>query len=122
MKILYIDDYPEEVMDYTWSRKEIDIDSGRNLYGVMERDIAEHHPITIKATFPPQNLADRSATLTRLNNPYMRVRCLDADIGGLAEHICMHGDLDSSIYWSVDDENDNPEVMYKAFTVDIVEY
>lgn len=122
MKILYINNTALEVMDYTWSKKEIDIDSGRNLYGIMERDIAEHHPITLKVIFPPQNLTERSQLLTLLDNSYMTVRALNPKTGTLTEHICMHGDLDSSIYWSVDNENSNTEILYKQFSVDLVEY
>ena len=41
------------VQSYDFSKKEQDLDSGRNLDGVMERNILAHHPRTIDIVLPP---------------------------------------------------------------------
>lgn len=122
MKLLKINGTELEVMDYLWSVKEIDIDSGRNLKGVMERDIAEHHPITLKVTFPPQNQTERQRVLNLINHPYLETTCFSPLSGTMETHTLMHGDLDSQIYWSVESINGDDGIMYQSFSVDLVEY
>lgn len=122
IQLLVVGSTELKLMSYLWSKKEIDIDSGRNLKGVMERDIAEHHPLTIKAIIPPQHQEERQETLTLLDNSTLIVTLYNPRTGKEEQHIMMHGDLDSEIYGNWELEDGTNEILWKEFSIDLVEY
>lgn len=121
-QLLNIDGIDVEVMSYLWSKKDQDLDSGRNLAGYMERNLLPHSVVTLKVTFPPQNQFDRQYILNLLDKETLIVRCLSPKSNTVETYSMMHGDLDSEIYWNVKDINNNDEILYEAFTVQLVEY
>lgn len=116
VKLLNVDDVDVPVMDYDFSSKEQDLNSGRNLTGVMERNVLEHHPRTIDVVLPPCDRATMHYYLTIFNKPELTVRGFDIFTNQIETIICMHGDLSPSLYWNPD------EMLYKAMKIQLVEY
>jgi hypothetical protein len=104
------------VQSYDFSKKEQDLDSGRNLDGVMDRNILAHHPRTIDIVLPPLNRDDMHRYLNIFDNPYLTVRAFDIFTNDIQTLTMMHGDLSPSIYWNPD------EMLYKAMKIQLVEY
>lgn len=121
MAILNIDGADVEVMNYTWTLADQDLDSGRNLAGYMERNMLPHSVNTLTLTFPPQEAAERALTLQRLHKKNLVCTFLSPYSNTLETHTMMHGDLESTIYWNVDDELGS-QTLYNSFEVKLVEY
>lgn len=110
-------DNPAPAPPYNFSKKELDLDSGRNLNGVMQRNILAHHPHTLTLKFPPMDAEQMSTLLNRLDNPYLNVTAFDPFLNNMATYTMMHGDLNPSINIYVTDR-----ILYNEFTVELVEY
>lgn len=121
-QLLNIDGTDVEVMGYLWSKKDQDLDSGRNLAGYMERNILDHSVVTLKVTFPPQNQTERQELINLLDKHSLTVKCLSPKTNSVETHTMYHGDLDSEIYWNVIDNDGKEEILYNSFSVELVEY
>lgn len=121
MKILNIDGTDVEVMDYSWTLADQDLDSGRNLAGYMERNLLPHSVNTLTLIFPPQEGPERAATLQLLHKRNLVCTFLSPFSNTMETHTMMHGDLESTIYWNVDDELGS-QILYNSFEVKLVEY
>lgn len=108
---------PAPAPPYNFSKKEMDLDSGRNLEGVMQRNILAHHPHTLKLKFPPMGAEQMTTLLNLLDNPYLQVTAFDPFLNNMATYTMMHGDLNPSIDIFVEDR-----ILYNEFTVELVEY
>lgn len=122
MKLLNIDGTDVEVMDYQWMLADQDLDSGRNLAGIMERNLLEHSVNKLTLIFPPQNGDERAATLQLLHKRELNCKFLSPYSNTIETHIMMHGDLKSALYWNVVNQDGKDEILYKEFQVELVEY
>ena len=122
MKLLVIDGTEVEVMDYQWMLADQDLDSGRNLAGYMERNLLDHSVNKLTIVFPPQNGEDRSAILKLLHKEELVCKFLSPYSNAEEQHIMMHGDLKSALYWNIENVDGMPEVLYNSFQVELVEY
>lgn len=116
IQLLNIDGTDIAVMKYDFSKKEMDLDSGRNLEGVMERNVLEHHARTLDIVLPPCNRDQMHNYLKVLDKPVLTVRAFDIFTNQIETVIMMHGDLNTSLYWNPDD------CLYNAMPVQLVEY
>jgi len=121
MALLNIEGKNVEVMKYSWMIADQDLDSGRNLAGYLERNILEHSVNTLNITIPPQNAAQRAHTLQLLHKNYLTVSFLSPYSNTVETHTLYHGDLESELYWNVDDAI-GTETLYNAMQVKLVEY
>lgn len=112
------------VASYEFNKMELDIDSGRNLNGVLERNILSHHPRKIMVTFPPMSQSDMENLLSILDNSTLTVSAYNPFTGAIESNIKMyHGDLKPKIYWKVENlAGDAVEVLYYELQVELVEY
>lgn len=116
VQLLNVDGTDVEVQSYDFSKKEIDLDSGRNLAGIMERNVLEHHPRTLDIVLPP---CDRDAMhnyMVLFNKPILTIRAFDIFTNQIETIQMMHGDLNPSLYWNPD------EMLYNAMKIQLVEY
>lgn len=116
---------PSPSPPFVFSKKELDIDSGRNLDGVMERNILSHHPRTLSLKFPSMNGKQMKSLLSILDNPIMNIKAFDPFINDVQTVTMkvMHGDLTTSLdrfIW--DYEKNKPLAIYNEFSVELVEY
>lgn len=103
-------------MSYDFSKKEQDLDSGRNLKGVMERNVLSHHPRTIDIVLPP---CDRTAMYNYLkifDKSTLKIKAFDIFQNKVVSISMYHGDLNPSLYWNPD------EMLYNAMKIQLVEY
>ena len=121
-QLLNIDGEDVEVMSYLWSKKDQDIDSGRNLAGYMERNVLDHSVITLKVTLPPQNQYERQQIINLIDKKSMTVKCLSPKTNRVETHKMYHGDIDSEVYWNVKNNDNDDEILYTAFSIQLVEY
>lgn len=113
-----------KTFDYNFHKMELDLDSGRNLNGKMDRNILSHHPRKIIATFPAQDGVQMQKLLNLLDHSTLYVKAHDPFINAMQTEpmVMMHGDLKTKLYWKVVDLEDNVETMYEACQVELVEY
>lgn len=110
-------------MSYRFAKMEIDLDSGRNLNGVMERNILAHHPRKLFITFPAMNETAMYNLLALLDNPTLSVTAYNPFTKTTEPMTMMHGDLSPEIYWDgINPATNTKEILYKQFTVELVEY
>lgn len=114
--LLNVDGIDIEIMDYDFSKKELDLDSGRNLNGKMDRNVLPHHPRTIDFTLPPKTRNEMSEVLRVLDKSTLTVKAFDIFKNKIDTIEMMHGDLNPSLYWNPD------EMLYKNMKVQLVEY
>ena len=123
MAILIINNTEIECASYRFAKMEIDLDSGRNLNGVMERTVLAHHPRKLFLKFPPMNENAMYNLLNILDNSTLYVTAYNPFTKTTETMTMMHGDLDPEIYWYGTNPRDNSkEVLYKEFSVELVEY
>lgn len=103
-------------MNYDFSKKEIDLDSGRNLKGKMERNVLAHHPRTIDIVLPPCDRETMHNYMTIFDKSELTVRGFDIFTNQIETIVCMHGDLSPSLYWNPD------EMLYNSMKIQLVEY
>lgn len=113
-----------QTFEYSFDKMELDLNSGRNLNGKMERNILPHHPRKIIATFPAQDGVQMQKLLNLLDHSTLYVKAHDPFINAMQTEpmVMMHGDLKTKLYWKVVDLEDNVETMYEACQVELVEY
>ena len=115
-QLLNVDGVDVEVQSYDFSKKEIDLDSGRNLQGVMDRNVLPHHPRTIDIVLPPCDRQQMHNYMILFNKSTLTVRGFDIFTNQIETIICMHGDLNPSLYWNPD------EMLYNSMKIQLVEY
>lgn len=103
IQLLNVDGEDIEVMNYDFSKKEQDLDSGRNLAGIMERNVLEHHPRTLDIVLPSCDREKMHRYLSKFDKPRLTVRAFDIFTNQIETVTMMHGDLNPSLYWNVDD-------------------
>lgn len=116
VQLINIDGTDIEVMSYDFSKKEQDLDSGRNLEGYMERNVLEHHPRTIDIVLPPLTREEMHSYLKRFDKPEITIRAFDIFTNNIETIVVMHGDLNPSVYWNPD------EMLYNPMKIQLVEY
>lgn len=114
--LINVDGTDIEVMSYIFSKKELDLDSGRNLNGNMSRNVLPHHPRTIDVILPPLSRSEMYEILNILDKSELTVQAFDIFKNRIDTIIMMHGDLTPELYWNPD------EMLYKEFKVQLVEY
>ena len=108
---------------YKFGKMEIDLDSGRNLNGVMERTVLAHHPRKLTLTFPPMNEASMYSLLGLLDSSTLTVTAYNPFTKTTEQMTMYHGDLTPEIYWDgINPANNTKEILYKDFSVELVEY
>ena len=108
---------------YRFAKMEIDLDSGRNLNGVMERTVLAHHPRKLFLKFPPMNETQMYNLLTLLDNSTLTVTAYNPFTKTTVTMDMMHGDLIPEIYWDgINPATNTKEILYKEFSVELVEY
>jgi hypothetical protein len=111
--------------DYEFDKMELDLDSGRNLNGKMDRNILSHHPRKIIASFPPMDGEEMQSLLNLLDHSTLYVKAFDPFKNAMqtSPMEMMHGDLKPKLYWKVENINGTEiEVMYQKLQVELVEY
>ena len=111
--------------DYEFDKMELDLDSGRNLNGVMERNILSHHPRKLIVSFPPMDGEEMKSLLNLLDHSTLYVKAFDPFQNAMqtSPMKMMHGDLKPKLYWKVENVNGTQiEVMYQKLQVELVEY
>ena len=116
VQLINVDGTDVEVMSYDFSKKEQDLDSGRNLEGKMDRNVLEHHPRTIDIVLPPLTREEMNRYLTVFDKSTLRVSAFDIFTNSIQTLEMMHGDLSPSLYWNPD------EMLYNAMKIQLVEY
>jgi len=116
VQLLNVDGVDVAVKAYDFGYREQDLDSGRNLLGVMERNVLEHHPRTIDIVLPPCDRTQMHTYMTIFNHSTLTVRGFDINTNQIETIICMHGDLLPSLYWNPD------EMLYNEMKIQLVEY
>ena len=112
-----------ECQKYQFAKYEIDLNSGRNLDGVMDRNVLAHHPRKLFVTFPPKDENAMAELLNLIDNPELNVTAYNPWTKTNVTMDMMHGDLIPEIYWDgVDPATDEKEVLYNAFSIELVEY
>jgi len=123
MATLKINNTDVNCASYRFAKMEIDLDSGRNLNGVMERTVLAHHPRKLFIKFPPMNENAMYNLLILLDNSTLSVTAYNPFTKTTETMSMMHGDLDPEIYWDgVNPQNNTKEVLYKELSVELVEY
>lgn len=117
-------DITEYISSYELDKMELDIDSGRNLNGVLERNILSHHPRKIIASIKPVSGTEMASLLTLLDNPRLTVNGYNPFTNSMTGDMTMyHGDLRPVLYWKVENvEGNSVEVLYQTLQIELVEY
>lgn len=121
MAILRINNTDVECASYRFGKMELDLDSGRNLNGVMERTVLAHHPRKLFITFPPMYEDEMYTLLNLLDNSTISVTAYNPFTKTMATMNMMHGDIIPEVYWA-EITNNSQEVFYKELSVELVEY
>lgn len=123
MATLTINSTSVDCASYRFAKMEIDLDSGRNLNGVMERTVLAHHPRKLYITFPPMDETAMYNLLALLDNSTLSVTAYNPFTKTTETMSMMHGDLDPEIYWDgTNPATNTKEILYKEFPVELVEY
>jgi len=110
---------------YEFNKMELDLDSGRNLNGKMERNILAHHPRKLIVSFPPMDGASMQSLLTLLDHSTLYVKAFDPFKNAMqtSPMKMYHGDLKPKLYWKVENfEGTEIKVLYQTLQVELVEY
>lgn len=118
MAILNINGTDYEVQGFVVSYKELDLDSGRNLRGVMERNVLSHHVRTLDATFPPMNATKMSSLINNIDRATSTIRFYNIKTKAMSTMSCMHGDITPELKWYKTDTDS----LYNPLKVQFVEY
>lgn len=108
---------PQPSPPYNFSKIEQDLDSGRNLLGVMERTILDHHVHKLQLTFPPMAKEKMATLLQILDKPYLQVTAFDPQTNSMQTYTMYHNDLTSGLNIYTSDWT-----LYDTFSVDLIEY
>lgn len=123
MAIIAINGKQLECSSYTFAKMELDLDSGRNLNGIMERNVLAHHPRKLTIKFPPMNSTEMVSLLAVLDKSTLTVNAFNPFTGSYENMTMYHGDLIPEIYWNgTNPATNTQEILYKEFQVELVEY
>ena len=112
-----------ECSSYVFAKMELDLDSGRNLNGVMERNVLAHHPRKITVKFPPMNSSQMVSLLSVVDKSTLTVKAFNPFTASQETMTMYHGDLIPEIYWNgINPTTNKQEILYKEFQVELVEY
>ena len=114
-----------QTSSYEFDKMELDLDSGRNLKGKMQRNILSHHPRKIIAKFPPKDGTQMRTLLNLLDHSTLYVKGFDPFINAMqtSPMKMMHGDLKPVVYWKVENIGGTDiMVQYEQLQVELVEY
>lgn len=122
--ILVISGKSLKTSSYEFDKMELDVDSGRNLKGKMDRNILSHHPRKIIAKFPPMSGTEMKELLNILDHSTLYVTAFNPFTNAMESNIKMyHGDLKPVVYWKVVNIAGTAiEVQYNELQVELVEY
>lgn len=127
VQLVYINgvplDDPKPAPPYAFAKMEIDYDSGRNINGIMERNVLEHHAHTLDLTFSCLNGTQMARLLNLLDNSTLSVTAFDPFTNAMQTYTMYHGDLKPEITWyDWDNKINAPTPIYESFKVSLVEY
>ncbi len=129
VQLVYIDniplDDPRPAPPYNFSKKELDLDSGRGLDGIMQRNVLDHHARTLDLIFSGLNGRQMSRLLNIVDKPSMQVRAFDPWTNSMqtASMEVYHGDLNPKItMFDWDYETNQVTPIYEPITIQLVEY
>ena len=123
MATLRINNTDVACSSYKFGKMEIDLESGRNLNGVMERNVLAHHPRKLYITFPPMGENAMYNLLDLLDNPTLSVTAYNPFSKNYITMSMMHGDLEPELYWDgINPKTNQQEILFKEFSVELVEY
>ena len=128
-QLVYLDDVPlddPKPSAYKFGYYEQDLDSGRDITGVMDRNVLEHHPRKLFLSFPyGMNIEQMSKLLKQLNKSTLNVRAFSPEEGKITDTAMklMHGDLEPEVdFFFFDYDTQKIDCKYLAFSVELVEY
>lgn len=111
--------------EFSFEKYDQDYDSGRNMKGYLIRNKLAHSVRKLPLTFPPMNGEQMKTLLALLDKEQMQVKAFDpwANQMQTATMKLYHGDLKPQVdhfFWDYD--NNRIDVLYKDFSVSLVEY
>lgn len=127
-QIVYIDGVPLNdpvPSGFSFEKYDQDLDSTRNMKGYLIRNKLDHSVRKLPLAFPPMNGGQMKRLLALVDKEQMQVRAFDP-WQNQVQTVSMklyHGDLQPVVdhfYW--DYENERVDVLYKEFSVNLVEY
>lgn len=122
---VYLND-PAPTSPYGVGKYEQDLDSGRDLDGVMVRNVLDHHPHKIFLNMPyGMNMEQMCRFLNLVDQTTLKVKTFNPWTMGIdiTEMEMMHGDLVPEVdYWFYDYETQKIDCAYNSISVEIVEY
>lgn len=129
-QLVYIDgvplDDPKPAAPYGFGYYEQDLDSGRDMDGVMDRNVLDHHPRKLFLNFPyGMSIAQMSKLLNMIDKSTLTVKAFDPKLGSMQTTTMqvMHGDLVPEVdYFYFNYETQKVDAYYNAFSVELVEY
>lgn len=123
MASITINGHTYECSSYQFGKYELDLDSGRNLNGVMERNVLAHHPRKIFAKFPSMDENTMASLLSDFDNSTLSVTAYNPFTKSNVTMSMMHNDLIPEIYWDgINPTTQQKEVLYNEFSIELVEY
>lgn len=119
-------DDPMPCSPYGVGKYEQDLDSGRDMDGIMIRNVLEHHPHKIFVNMPyGMNIKQMKRFLNLIDQSTLYVKTFNPWFGEMqtTQMEMMHGDLVPEIdYWYFDYDEQKVDCKYNAISVEIVEY
>lgn len=129
-ELTYIDGVPlndpKPKAPYGFGKYEQDLDSGRDISGVMDRNVLPHHPRKLFLNFPyGMNKAQMSKLLNLVDKSTLSVKAFDPWTGDMqtVNMQMMHGDLVPQVdYFYFDYDTQKIDCKYQEFSIELVEY
>lgn len=127
-QVVYIDNVPLDdpiPSGFAFEKYDQDYDSGRNMQGYLLRNKLEHSVRKLPLTFKGMNGQQMQRLLNLVDKEEMQVRAFDPWSNSM-QTVSMrlyHGDLTPEVdhfYWNY--ETEQVDVLYKDFTIKLVEY
>lgn len=119
-------DSPVPASPFGFGRYEQDLDSGRDMDGVMQRTVLSHHPRKIFLNMPyGMNIKEMKRFLSLIDQSTLYIKAFNPFAGEIqtTQMKMMHGDLVPEVdYWYFDYETQKIDCNYNAISVEIVEY
>ena len=129
-QLVYIDNVPlnnpKPKSSFGHGKYEQDLDSGRDMTGVMDRNVLDHHPRKLFLKFPyGMNMSQMSSLLQLLDKPTLNVKAFDPWTGTMQSTTMSmyHGDLVPEVdYFYFNYDTQQIDCKYLEFSVELVEY
>lgn len=119
-------DDPVPCTPYGVGKYEQDLDSGRDMDGIMVRNVLDHHPHKIFLNMPyGMNIKQMKRFLNLVDQSTLYIKTFNPWLGELqiTQMEMMHGDLVPEVdYWYFDYDKQQVDCKYNAISVEIVEY